>query len=67
MFVMTDGISNLVFQEWNCISAGGIDNTRDLFWYRIGTFKIFFFLYRFGNIKIVLNNYFIGNYYLQML
>lgn len=33
----------------------------------LGLLRRFFFIYRFGNIKIVLNNYFIGNYYLQML
>lgn len=44
MLVMTDGISNLVFQEWNSISPQRIDDTKDLFQYRIWTPKKIIFL-----------------------
>lgn len=57
MLVMTDGISNLVFQEWNSISPQRIDDTKDLFQYRIWTPKKIIFL------DLVIQKAFVGSSY----
>lgn len=57
MLVMTDGISNLVFQEWNSVSPQRIDDTKDLFQYRIWTPKKIIF------IDLVIQKAFVGSSY----